>query len=209
MEENKNLSKELKESPNYFICEDGYVYHLKNGKEIKCELFLNKRKRVMVRTNNGSHDLVYLMIRYFIQEYKVKLKFTYKRNKNLEIPLNKIKIYTQKELRNDELNLLVWKCKSKANNSNRRSNQFISEYDVYRVLQMYNFTCVFCGEKLNNNDWHLDHYTPLSKKGLNKLENLVASCEICNIMKGALHGDHFHKRCIKISENFLFKQENN
>lgn len=42
--------------------------------------------------------------------------------------------------------------------------------------------CYWCGVRCN--DYHIDHYIPLSLGGLNVIENLVISCKICNLSKG-------------------------
>lgn len=43
--------------------------------------------------------------------------------------------------------------------------------------------CYYCGEKVNEN-YHVDHVTPLAKGGSNGPENLVIACPSCNLSKG-------------------------
>jgi len=51
-------------------------------------------------------------------------------------------------------------------------------------------SCVYC---LNNveQDWHLDHIIPLSKGGLNTLNNLTIACPQCNRRKAAKSEEEF------------------
>lgn len=44
--------------------------------------------------------------------------------------------------------------------------------------------CYWCSDKCANN-YHVDHYTPLSRGGKHELENLVIACPPCNITKNA------------------------
>ena len=51
--------------------------------------------------------------------------------------------------------------------------------------------CAYCGRVSNdsykdpdNQIWHMDHIIPLSKGGLDLLENIVKSCADCNMKKG-------------------------
>jgi hypothetical protein len=199
------LSIELKELPRHFICEEGYIYYLKNGREIKLIPQEDKRKRVLILLGKNKYLLVHLMVKYFIKEFKTKDKFKFKKTKNLEIPLSGIKIITRKELKQDESKLVLWNCNIKSSSANSRSAQFITQYDVFKVLEMFDYKCIYCQDDLMPNEWHLDHFIPLSRNGTNDVSNLVASCAICNTMKGALNGFEFHKLCNKIYNNFLLK----
>ena len=44
--------------------------------------------------------------------------------------------------------------------------------------------CQYCGKKLNRGRFTLDHVIPKSKGGSTDWNNLVVSCERCNIKKG-------------------------
>lgn len=59
------------------------------------------------------------------------------------------------------------------------------------VLKRDNFRCRYCGRDVNNGvKLHVDHITPLSKGGTNYEDNLITSCEDCNIGKGATEFEH-------------------
>ena len=56
--------------------------------------------------------------------------------------------------------------------------------DIRKLLLQAQDKCYWCKSKLNNN-YHIDHYVPLSKGGTNEITNLVISCPKCNLEKNA------------------------
>jgi len=55
----------------------------------------------------------------------------------------------------------------------------------YRVLLRDDFTCQYCGRKPEDGiNLCIDHIKPKSKGGLTNKENLITSCDACNIGKG-------------------------
>jgi 5-methylcytosine-specific restriction endonuclease McrA len=66
----------------------------------------------------------------------------------------------------------------------KKKNSSISSEDIKNLIK--NATkCYWCGKKLTKDNTHIDHYVPLSKGGLHELENLVVSCNKCNLTKSA------------------------
>lgn len=61
----------------------------------------------------------------------------------------------------------------------------ISDKKRFTVFSMDNFTCCYCGRSRETHGviLHVDHIKPVSKGGTNDLENLVTSCETCNLGK--------------------------
>jgi len=55
----------------------------------------------------------------------------------------------------------------------------------FDVLERDNFTCQYCGRSAPAVVLHLDHKHPASKGGTTDMQNCVASCEDCNLGKGA------------------------
>ena len=53
------------------------------------------------------------------------------------------------------------------------------------ILKRDNFTCQYCGKnpKEDKIKLHLDHIIPVSKGGLTNKDNLITSCQECNIGK--------------------------
>lgn len=58
--------------------------------------------------------------------------------------------------------------------------------DVRAQYKRQKGRCFYCDEKVGKK-YHVDHVTPLVKKGSNGPENLVISCPTCNLSKGAQH----------------------
>lgn len=62
----------------------------------------------------------------------------------------------------------------------------MSKSKRFKILKRDNFRCIYCGESPNNGETilHIDHKIPLAKGGDNKIDNLVTSCNECNLGKG-------------------------
>lgn len=44
--------------------------------------------------------------------------------------------------------------------------------------------CGYCGRKLDPfENWHVEHMVPQAKNGSNELNNLISSCDNCNVRK--------------------------
>lgn len=52
------------------------------------------------------------------------------------------------------------------------------------VLKRDNYTCQYCGNRLDKSELTLDHILPRSRGGEHTWENLVAACAPCNRRKG-------------------------
>jgi 5-methylcytosine-specific restriction endonuclease McrA len=57
-------------------------------------------------------------------------------------------------------------------------------YSRQNLLLRDNFTCQYCQQHLNSWDLTVDHVIPRVKGGKTRWENIVASCYICNSIKG-------------------------
>ena len=55
----------------------------------------------------------------------------------------------------------------------------------FRVLARSGFTCSYCGASAADVMLEIDHVLPVALGGTNDEANLVASCEVCNLGKGA------------------------
>lgn len=54
----------------------------------------------------------------------------------------------------------------------------------FEVFKRDDFKCQYCGASASDVPLHVDHVNPVSKGGTNKIDNLVTSCELCNLGKG-------------------------
>ncbi|ENI0651901.1 HNH endonuclease [Salmonella enterica] len=52
------------------------------------------------------------------------------------------------------------------------------------VLNKTNGRCAYCGAVLSNDSFTIDHVIPKHHGGNNAIENLLASCRMCNTTKG-------------------------
>lgn len=64
--------------------------------------------------------------------------------------------------------------------------------------------CVLCGRKIIYDDMSLDHVTPLSMGGADRVENLQCTCMACNMFKGSVLPDDFMER---ITDIFMYQME--
>lgn len=55
----------------------------------------------------------------------------------------------------------------------------------FDVFKRDSFVCQYCGSHPPSIVLHVDHIVPVSAGGENVLENLITSCESCNLGKGA------------------------
>ncbi len=62
------------------------------------------------------------------------------------------------------------------------------------IYKSQNGRCFYCGCKLDKNDFHLDHIIPKSRGGTSQgIDNYVASCPDCNLLKSNRSVDEFRK----------------
>ena len=62
------------------------------------------------------------------------------------------------------------------------------------VFNVFKHKCAYCKGASGDKILEIDHVRPKSKKGSDKLSNLVASCRQCNIAKGSMTLDQWAKR---------------
>jgi hypothetical protein len=79
---------------------------------------------------------------------------------------------------------LDWYCKKCHREKNRKYYNNTPLKNRFEFLKKYNFTCQYCGRKAPEVMFHTDHIIPMSKGGGSNIENLILSCDECNIGKG-------------------------
>ena len=72
-----------------------------------------------------------------------------------------------------------YKAKRRKWESSGQSSKEIGEW-----VKQQKKVCYWCGVKCDNN-YHIDHYKPLSKGGRHCTSNMVISCPTCNVTKQA------------------------
>lgn len=61
----------------------------------------------------------------------------------------------------------------------------ISKSLRFEIFKRDGFTCQYCGSHPPKIILHVDHIHPVSKGGLNDMDNLITSCAPCNLGKSA------------------------
>jgi hypothetical protein len=199
------MIKQINNTKNYFISDEGYCFKTKNGKDILIPLEIYKGAP-KVKIGGSRINLPFLMIEHFIELKSIHYRISFKIEDG-RIPLKNISIkYIDKSCSIDELNIFRYKCDEKANSQNSRVGHInkISSLDVLDCLRRSDFKCFYCNEKIKSKSWHLDHFNPISKGGTNSPDNIVASCKECNLMKGYLDADVFIEKCFKITKHDKF-----
>jgi len=205
----KHLIKPIKNHIGYFIHVDGHVFKTKDAKDHKLEAYRKDENGFLfVKINGKEMNLLYLMVENFMPNIKQNQQFKYSVQYGNAIPLSSIMVTDFVSEISDLHNETIHKfnCKSRAENANSRSFHKLTPVHVAECLITNDFKCVYCGDVLNQLNWHLDHFHPISKDGANKFGNIVPSCFMCNRMKSNFLATDFYKKCLKIVKNFKFKE---
>lgn len=71
----------------------------------------------------------------------------------------------------------------------------MSGFSKSRRKEIFNLTegkCFYCGQKLNFENFHIDHFTAKAKGG-GQDKNMVPACQDCNLIKGMHSVEEFRK----------------
>lgn len=86
----------------------------------------------------------------------------------------------------------------------KKKRRIYSKDERKIIYDKSNGHCELCGHRLLLENMTLDHIIPLSMGGEDSMENLQASCFVCNQFKSNILPDDFMNRIIKI---FLYQTE--
>jgi len=167
----KKCQKIYRDSSKHKISESNKRYRESNKEEIsiKKKKYWEENKKMLAKKS-----------KQFRKENKDKIakrkkEDYFKDRKNI---LKKMKAYQQTP-----------KGKLVAKNANHKRRQIEKQGNVdtdYLIEIVKNSkTCYWCGNKLNKNKIHIDHYQPLSKGGSHTADNQVVSCAKCNLTKNS------------------------
>jgi hypothetical protein len=67
----------------------------------------------------------------------------------------------------------------------KNKRKAISAKKRFEVFKRDGFVCMYCGSHPPEVLLHVDHITPVAEGGGNEMDNLIASCDRCNLGKGA------------------------
>jgi len=181
---------------NYFISIEGYIFY--KGFHLKILPFV-KKGNITVSINSKDYSVLNLMLEYFFSEKELTNKtIKVKTEKKHPLRVPKRMIHLENSCGYSLGDKDHFNCASRANTANSRSAESISRADVVRILKRDNYSCQYCGKKINKHNWHLDHIKPLSRKGKNIAGNLCVSCKTCNLMKNSMLKNQFIAKCKSI-----------
>lgn len=112
-----------------------------------------------------------------IDSFKARRLNSYYSNKNKENSYSKIYAINNPE----KIRLIKSNYKFKRRSVEKNGD---STKELKLWLSKQHKICYWCNKKCDD-DFHIDHYLPLSKGGLHKIENLVIACPTCNLTKSA------------------------
>lgn len=69
----------------------------------------------------------------------------------------------------------------------------ISKRVRFEIFKRDEFKCQYCGATPPNAVLHVDHIQPVANDGTNDTDNLITSCSVCNLGKGARSLDQIPK----------------
>lgn len=102
--------------------------------------------------------------------YRVKNKDKIKQKSDIWIYKNKDRVQAIKH---------TYKIKRRAKEASGVSSSELADWSSKQDK-----ICYWCGDNCADN-YHIDHYEPLSKGGTHEIENLVIACQTCNLRKNA------------------------
>lgn len=184
---------------DYHINTEGYVYKFNKSNIVVCYI---KTGSPYLKINDKEYSLLNLIIEYFVRSDIKYTKVIFSKDKKhpLRIPLRLIKISYSSDLNSNKESLLIkYNCYQKSVTANSRASNLIDKKDVMCCLVSHDFRCRYCKNKIQANNWHLDHINPLANSGKNIKENLAPSCKTCNLMKGCMGELDFINKCKKIA----------
>lgn len=63
------------------------------------------------------------------------------------------------------------------------TNQLLRKRFRLINVMLFDHCCPYCGNRLEYDDAHLDHFIPISNFGTNEIENIIHCCQSCNSSK--------------------------
>lgn len=171
----KNCEKHYKHRNKEKIAEQNKKYCLINKEKIA-------QKKKEYANKNKDHISEYQ--KQYRTRNKTKLSEYIKQYTETYYKLNVEKI---KENAKKYRQTLIGKMVQKNNKHKRRAIVKQGDVSTKQLLELQQNAkvCYWCKCSLKNKKVHIDHYTPLSKGGKHTQDNLVVSCDKCNLQKNA------------------------
>lgn len=134
-------------------------------------------------------------------KYILQMKKSYQKNRSKR--LLSFCLYYQNNKNKIILKQKIWRRKNihsillrnRARIKKIQQFELISQSKINKLLLENNNKCHYCGIKvIKGENLHIDHMIPLCKNGSHSINNLVPSCNVCNLKKGAKDYEEFFKK---------------
>lgn len=198
--ENERKSKHKLDNLEYYQ-NKGKEYREKNKDKIAKDKkdYANKNKEKLAKKNKEYHESNKERIREYKKEYqeinkqkiKEKKKIYYNENKDQVDRKNKNYYLNNKEkiaeYKRQYMAVVENKILAKNVRNKRRAkikDGSVTPQEIRGLIKNVK-SCYWCDKKIDKNNYHLDHFMPLSKGGLHTISNLVIACPTCNLQKNA------------------------
>ena len=183
---NKDKAKEYSLKNKEKIREKNKNYVERNKEEVKRKKKAYReanKEQIRIQTKeyrDKNKEAVSLRTKSYRERNKDKVRRTTRvyYDKNIDVIKNRNKEYCKNN-----------KDKAKIYSQNRRSrlngnNGKFTKKDIDFIIKFQSNLCFYCDKDISDN-YHIDHFVPISKGGSNNPENLVISCPQCNLFKNA------------------------
>lgn len=159
------------------------------------QYFLDNRETVLEKSRE-RYQRDREQLREYWRQYRLEKRDRAARQKYKAANRDKIQAYQKRyedEHRHEvNLRLRSWRARNpernRANMQRRRARTkgaggSFTASDVSLLMSSQKHLCWWCGEKIADGNYHVDHRIPLSRGGSNAPENLCISCPQCNLSK--------------------------
>lgn len=106
-----------------------------------------------------------------------------KKKQNREPDSEEQKQRNRERAKKPESKLLKRAYNHKYKASKRNAKGSHTAEDITLQFKSQRGKCWHCGKKLDPDNYHVDHLTPLSRGGSNAADNIVITCPFCNLSK--------------------------
>ncbi len=176
----------------------------KSGIESRCKLCVKKYSQMRYlrdkeRLNNQTKEYKEKNPEKLKEQrrlYRLKTKDMVKiyREKNRD-RINEIQRKGNKRRRLQNPELYRAKVQNRRHKEKQRGE--FKPKDIRKINELQDGKCFYCDIELNNK-YHIDHFIPISKGGVNTPDNLRLACSDCNLRKHAKMPEDFLKEINKI-----------
>lgn len=182
IEENREKAREYYHKNKELISEKKKKYYIDN-----INYFKEKREAYYISNKDNilnNRKMFYLLNKDILKKKRMDYYYNNisieKATKKKYYEKNKHKIIEKvNEYRKTDFGKISYK------NSKHKRRSLLKDGNINSkdIEKMSKSKCYWCDNKIINNNYHIDHYIPLSKGGVHRLENIVISCPKCNMQK--------------------------